>query len=108
MNLSFLSLLQGTPLYVVLIVFLIIGLYAIWRHSAKMDIDSLKSIGELQNEQISNLQNLVKGLTEQLSDARSEIAEISRQNQELRIHVMKLEAMLIANGLTPPNPTKVI
>lgn len=97
-----LSLLQGTPLFVVLTIGTVAGLFFIWRHSEKLDLDSIKEIGELQSKQIMDLQSLVSALTEQLSEARREIGEISKQNQELRLHVMKLEAILLANGLTPP------
>jgi hypothetical protein len=79
-----------------------VGLFAVWLYSRKLDVDTIQVIGNLQSKQIQDLQGLVRALTEELIEARKEIAEISRQNTEMRRQVVTLQHMLIQNGLTLP------
>lgn len=97
-------LLNGMPVYATMTIATVVGIFAIWLYSRKIDVEAITSIGKVQSSQIADLQNLVKTLTEELREARGEIAEIHAQNQDLRRHVMKLEQILLANNITPPNP----
>jgi septal ring factor EnvC (AmiA/AmiB activator) len=94
---------QGAPAMAALTIAVVVGLFAIWLYSRKIDIDAINTIGNLQSKQIQDLQALVRSLTEELSEARKEIAEISKQNKEMRKHIVKLEKLLIQNGLNPPD-----
>ena len=97
-------LLSGMPVYATMTIATVVGVFALWLYSRKVDVDAITSIGKVQSSQIADLQALIKTLTEELREARAEIAEISAQNQELRKHVMKLEHLLLAHNITPPNP----
>jgi len=94
---------QGAPAMAALTIAVIVGLFAIWLYSRKIDMEAISTIGNLQSSQIQDLQGLVRTLTEELTEARKEIAEISKQNKELRNHIIKLERMIIQNGLNLPN-----
>lgn len=96
-------LLSDMPIYATMTIATVVGIFALWLYSRKIDVEALTNIGKVQSSQIADLQTLIKTLTDELREARNEIAEISAQNQELRRHVMKLEKILLANDIMPPS-----
>ena len=97
-------LLSDMPIYATMTIATVVGIFALWLYSRKIDVEAIANIGKVQSSQIVDLQNLVKTLTDELREARHEIAEIHAQNQDLRRHVMKLEQILLANNIVPPSP----
>ena len=97
-----LQLLQGVPLEIILTMFVVIGVFGIWMYERKLNVDTITVIMEAQSQQIKDLQDLVHTLTDELAEARKEITEISNQNKELRIHIVKLERILLENNMVPP------
>lgn len=94
---------QGAPAFAALCIAVAVGLFAIWLYSRKLDIEVINTIGSVQSKQIQDLTVLVTSLTEELTEARKEIAEISKQNKDLRKHIVKLEKLLLSNGLSIPD-----
>ena len=97
-----LHLLQGVPLEIILTMFVVIGMFGIWMYARKLNVDTITGIMDAQSQQIKDLQDLVHTLTDELAEARKEITEISNQNKELRIHIVKLERILLENNMVPP------
>ena len=97
-----LHLLQGVPLEIILTMFVVIGMFGIWMYARKLNVDTITGIMDAQSQQIKDLQDLVHTLTDELAEARKEITEISNQNKELRIHIVKLERILLENNMVLP------
>ena len=97
-----LHLLQGVPLEIILTMFVVVCVFGIWMYARKLNVDTITVIMEAQSHQIKDLQDLVSTLTDELAEARKEITEISNQNKELRIHIVKLERILLENNMVLP------
>ena len=69
--------------------------FAVLIRIRKLDLDEITSIGALQSQQLTSLQNLVKSLTEELTEARAQLSEIHAQNLQLKAKVAELENLVI-------------